>query len=107
MVLVHEHLVLHHDARDTLDARRRAYGDAKEGASCGYHPHRGGRYDSGEDGSPSPDLMGPQAFGEHAFKSKAKQDEDADEGASKPPNKRKNKRWRGSSLVANADRPGG
>ena len=51
--------------------------------------------------------MGPQAFGRHTLKGKAKQDEDADEGASKPPNKRKNKRRCGSSLVANADRTEG
>ena len=64
-VPVHERLGLHHDARDTLDAHRRTHGDAREEASRGYHPHRGGRYDSGEDRSPSPDLMGPQAFGRH------------------------------------------
>jgi hypothetical protein len=28
----------------------------------GYHPKRGGRYDSGEDRSPSPEPPGPQAF---------------------------------------------
>jgi hypothetical protein len=28
----------------------------------GYHPRRGGRYDSGEDRSPSPEPLGPQAF---------------------------------------------
>jgi hypothetical protein len=28
----------------------------------GYHPRHGGRYDSGEDRSPSPDPPGPQAF---------------------------------------------
>jgi hypothetical protein len=28
----------------------------------GYHPRRGGRYDSGEDWSPSPEPPGPQAF---------------------------------------------
>jgi hypothetical protein len=28
----------------------------------GYHPRHGGRYDSGEDRSPSPELPGPQAF---------------------------------------------
>jgi hypothetical protein len=27
-----------------------------------YHPRRGGRYDSGEDRSPSPEPPGPQAF---------------------------------------------
>ena len=51
--------------RDTLDSRRHAHGDVREGASHGYHPHRGGRYDSGEDRSPSPSLPGPQAFGRH------------------------------------------
>ena len=65
MVSVHERLGLHHDARDTLDARRRTCSDAREGASHGYHPHRGGHYDSGEDRSPSPNLLGPQAFGRH------------------------------------------
>jgi hypothetical protein len=28
----------------------------------GYHPRRGGRYDSEEDRSPSPEALGPQAF---------------------------------------------
>jgi hypothetical protein len=28
----------------------------------GYHPRRGGRYDSGEDWSPSPEPPGPRAF---------------------------------------------
>jgi hypothetical protein len=28
----------------------------------GYHPRCGGRYDSGEDQSPSPEPPGPQAF---------------------------------------------
>jgi hypothetical protein len=28
----------------------------------GYHPRRGGRYDSGEDRSPSPEPLGLQAF---------------------------------------------
>ena len=64
MVPVHERLGHHRDAWDTLDARRRTRGDAGEGASCGYHPC-GGRYDSDEDQSPSPDLSGPQAFGQH------------------------------------------
>ena len=49
VVPVHERLGLHRDARDTLDARRRTRGDAREEASRGYHPRRGGRYDSGED----------------------------------------------------------
>ena len=64
-VPVHERLGRNRDARDTLDACRCSHGDAREGASCGYHPRRGGRYDSGEDRSPSPDLPGSQAFGRH------------------------------------------
>ena len=59
---MHQRLRRNQDTRDTLDARRRAHGDPREGASHGYHPHRGGRYDSGEDQSLSPDLLGPQAF---------------------------------------------
>jgi hypothetical protein len=48
--LGHEH---HH--RD-----RRAHLDKK--VCRGYHPRHGGRYDSGEDRSPSPEPPGPQAF---------------------------------------------
>jgi hypothetical protein len=39
---------------------RRAHLDDK--VRRGYHPRRGGRYDSGEDRSPSPKPPGPQAF---------------------------------------------
>jgi hypothetical protein len=39
---------------------RRAHLDEK--VRRGYHPRRGGRYDSGEDRSPSPEPHGPQAF---------------------------------------------
>jgi hypothetical protein len=42
----------HHKRRAHLDERVRR----------GYHPRRGGRYDSGEDRSPSPEPPGPQAF---------------------------------------------
>jgi hypothetical protein len=38
----------------------RAYLDEK--VHRGYHPWRGGHYDSGEDRSPSPEPPGPQAF---------------------------------------------
>ena len=62
---VHERLGLHRDARNTLDAHRRAHSDEREEASHGYHPCHGGCYDSGEDQSPSPGLPGPQAFGRH------------------------------------------
>jgi hypothetical protein len=41
-----------HDCRAHLDEKVRR----------GYHPRRGGRYDSGEDRSPSPEPPGPQAF---------------------------------------------
>ena len=64
-VPVHEHLSLHRDARDTLKTRRRTRGDAREGASHDYHPCRGRHYDSSEDRSSSPNLPGPQAFGQH------------------------------------------
>jgi hypothetical protein len=39
---------------------RRAHLDEK--VRRGYHPRRGGRYDSGEDRSASPEPPGPQAF---------------------------------------------
>jgi hypothetical protein len=39
---------------------RRAHLDKR--VHRGYHPRRGGRYDSGEDQSPSPEPPGPQAF---------------------------------------------
>jgi hypothetical protein len=39
---------------------RRAHLDEK--VRRGYHPRCGGRYDSGEDRSPSPEPPGPQAF---------------------------------------------
>jgi hypothetical protein len=42
----------HRDRRAHLDERVRR----------GYHPRRGGRYDSGEDRSPSPEPPSPQAF---------------------------------------------
>src|SRR5687767_15645538 len=42
----------HRDRRAHLDERVRR----------GYHPRRGGRNDSGEDRSPSPEPPGPQAF---------------------------------------------
>jgi hypothetical protein len=42
----------HHDRRSCFDEKVRQ----------GHHPRRGGRYDSGEDRSPSPEPPGPQAF---------------------------------------------
>ena len=58
-VLVHERLGRNRDARDTLDAHRRARDDPREGASHGYHPRRGRRYNNSEDRSLSPGLLGP------------------------------------------------
>jgi hypothetical protein len=49
------HLGNEHHRRD-----RRAHLDEK--VCRGYHPRRGGRYDSREDRSPSPEPPGPQAF---------------------------------------------
>jgi hypothetical protein len=49
------HLGNEHHRRD-----RRAHLDEK--VHRGYHPRRGGRYDSGEDWSPSPEPPGPQVF---------------------------------------------
>ena len=65
MVLVHQRLGHNCDARNTLDTHRCAYDDPREGARRGYHPRRGGRYDSGEDQSPNPGPPGPQAFARH------------------------------------------
>jgi hypothetical protein len=42
----------HRDRRANLD----------ENVRRSYHPRRGGRYDSGEDQSPSPEPLGPRAF---------------------------------------------
>ena len=44
---------------DVVSRRRRHDND---GLARGYHPHRGGRYDSGEDRSPSPRPPGPRVF---------------------------------------------
>ena len=65
MAPLHERLNLHRDTRDTLDACWHAHGNEREENIRGYHPCHGRSYDSGEDQSPSPDLLGPQAFGQH------------------------------------------
>src|SRR5688572_25109944 len=59
---IHQRVGPVRDARDTLNARRRSRADRADGADRGYHVHRGGRYDSGEDRSPSPGAAGPRAF---------------------------------------------
>jgi hypothetical protein len=48
------------DARDNITERRRH--KSGDGAARGYHEHRGRRYDSLEDRSPSPEPLGPRVF---------------------------------------------
>jgi hypothetical protein len=45
------------DARNVINARWTSKADAR--AAAGYHPRRGGRYDSDEDRSPTPEPRGP------------------------------------------------
>jgi hypothetical protein len=48
------------DARSVINAQRA--GNAETRAAAGYHPRRGGRYDSREDRSPSPEPPGTRVF---------------------------------------------
>jgi hypothetical protein len=48
------------DARNVINARR--MGNAETRATAGYHPRRGGRYDSREDRSPTPEPPGTHVF---------------------------------------------
>jgi hypothetical protein len=48
------------DARNVINARRTSRADAR--AAVGYHPRRGGRYDSDEDRSPTPEPLGTRVF---------------------------------------------
>jgi hypothetical protein len=48
------------DARNVINARRA--GNAEARAAAGYHPRRGGRYDSREDRSPTPEPLGTRVF---------------------------------------------
>jgi hypothetical protein len=48
------------DARNVINARRT--GNAETRATSGYHPRRGGRYDSREDRSPTPEPPGICVF---------------------------------------------
>jgi hypothetical protein len=48
------------DARNVINARRTSKADAR--AAVGYHPRRGGRYDSDEDRSPTPEPPGTRVF---------------------------------------------
>jgi hypothetical protein len=49
------------DARDVINARRT--GNAEARAVAGYHPRRGGHYDSREARSPTPEPPGTCVFG--------------------------------------------
>jgi hypothetical protein len=48
------------DARNVIDSREK--GDVEAWAAAGYHPRRGGRYDSREDHSPTPEPSGTRLF---------------------------------------------
>jgi hypothetical protein len=48
------------DARNVINARRTS--NAEACAAAGYHPQRGGRYDSREDRSPTPEPPGTRVF---------------------------------------------
>jgi hypothetical protein len=48
------------DARNIINARRAANTETR--AAVGYHPRRGGRYDSREDRSPTPEPPGTRVF---------------------------------------------
>jgi hypothetical protein len=48
------------DARNVINARRTSKADAR--AAAGYHPRRGGCYDSDEDRSPTPEPPGTRVF---------------------------------------------
>jgi hypothetical protein len=48
------------DARDVINARRTSKADVR--AAADYHPRRGGRYDSDEDCSPTPEPPGTRVF---------------------------------------------
>jgi hypothetical protein len=48
------------DARNVINAWR--MGNTETRAATGYHPRRGGRYDSREDRSPTPEPPGTRVF---------------------------------------------
>ena len=59
---VHDRLSNRREAQEDHDvvSRRRCHDNDR--LTRGYHPHRGGRYDSGEDRSPSPGPPSPRVF---------------------------------------------
>jgi hypothetical protein len=48
------------DARNVINARRTSNAEAQ--VAAGYHPRQGGRYDSREDRSPTPEPLGTRVF---------------------------------------------
>jgi hypothetical protein len=48
------------DARNVINARRTSKADAR--VAAGYHPRRGGRYDSDKDRSSTPEPPGTRVF---------------------------------------------
>jgi hypothetical protein len=48
------------EVRNVINARRTSKAEAR--AAAGYHPRRGGRYDSDEDRSPTPEPPGTRVF---------------------------------------------
>jgi hypothetical protein len=58
--LLYTRRTLDGDARNVINARRASRADAW--AAVGYHPRRGGRYDSDEDRSPTPEPPGTRVF---------------------------------------------
>jgi hypothetical protein len=59
---VHNRVGNNYDVCDVLNAHKR---HKEDGASHGYHPHRGSHYDSGKDRSPSPEPPGPRVFSQN------------------------------------------
>ena len=59
---MHDCLSDRHEAQGDHNVVSRRWRHDNDGPARGYHPHRGGRYDSGEDRSPSPRPPGPRVF---------------------------------------------
>ena len=59
---MHNRLGDRREAQGDHDVVSRRWCHDNDGPARGYHPHRGGRYGSGEDRSPSPGPPGPQVF---------------------------------------------
>lgn len=59
---VHDRLSNRCEAQEDHDVVSRRRRHDNDELARGYHPHRGGCYDSGEDRSPSPGPPGPRVF---------------------------------------------